>query len=460
MKKKIYINGALVLILSIIFYSCLPDRLPSEPTPIDRPQFMSFDAIGGNGVNIPLNAAITMRFNESMDLSTFPDNFKVESSEGSIEGNFTYGKSDTIVIFTPRTDYNPAEYYTATLHGGVMDKYGNSMISPTKPDDPQSTWFFTSGKYSDGGFPYIFVRDKVNKKIIYRAGNLNEYKDSLSLPGTEDYENEPMAVDPIMDYLYVVDLTATNGYVTIINPTSLSVINRVQVGFGPTDICFSDDKAFTANNFDKSFSIITLNTQALDQTVKFSDGFAPQNVVYSKSANKIFFSSLTAPSLEVVNANNYQDNHQLTNVAGKKLSDIIVTQDGSKIFMMESKSSKILVLNAASEQVIDTLDFGYNYNVDAVMGTKAIFVAYYSGTGGEHNGGLLKIDANTNGLLAHLEWTYQVDKMKLTAADELLYCVTPTDSTIQIVSADQLNKISEIKVKGSLNYLAITKNNY
>jgi len=334
------------------------------------------------------------------------------------------------------------------------------MISPTKPDDPQSTWFFTQGKYSENGFPYVFVRDKANKKIIYKVGNLNAYKDNITLPGDEDYETEGMAVDPAKDYLYVVDLKTTNGYVTIINPKSNAVASQVQIGFGPTDICFSDTKAYTANNFDKSFSVIDLNTQSLDQTVKFSDGFGPQNVVYSKSAQKLFFSSLTAPSLEVVDVTNYQNSSQLKNIVDNKIMDMEATDDGSKIYLVEAKSSKVAVLDAGTENIIKTLDFGYNYNVCAAMGTNAFYLAYFSGSSGDNNGGILKIDLNSGDVTAHLNWQYQVDKMKLTAADELLYCVTPVDSTIKIVSADQLQQISQAKVNGSLNYLAITKKNY
>ena len=460
MKTTFIIKGLILVSISVLFYSCLPDRMPPAPVEIQRPVFATFDTVGGSGINVPLNSIITMKFNEQMDLNTFPSNFVVESSGGKVDGTFKYGAADTIIQYTPIDNYKPAEYYTATLKGGVMDIHGNSMISPVKSDEPQSTWFFTSGKYSQNGYPLVFIRDKADKKIIYRVGEINAYKDSLILPGAEDYQNSQIAVDPLMDYLYVVDLKTTTGVVSIINPQTMSLVNQVQVGFGPTSIVFSDDKAFVTNTFEKSFSVISLNSQSLDQTVTFSDGFTPQGVAYSKSSQKLFFYSLTLPSIEIVDANNYQDAHQLINIADKKFLDIQATPDGNQIYLTEAKSSKVLILDASTEKVTDSLDFNLNYSVSSAMGSDAFYLAYYSGTGGQHNGGILKIGINSHNVIAQLKWEYDVDQIKLTAAGELLYAVTPVDTTVQIVEADQLHRISQAKVRGSLNYLAITKKNY
>jgi hypothetical protein len=94
------------------------------------------------------------------------------------------------------------------------------------------------------------------------------------------------------------------------------------------------------------------------------------------------------------------------------------------------------------------------------MGNSFYYVAYYRGTGGNDVGGILKIDNNTNSISGHLEWGYQVDQLKLTAAEELLYAVTPVDSTVQVIETRTMNRITSTKVNGSLKYLAITNNNY
>lgn len=85
--------------------------MPSAPTEIERPGFALLE-LGESNLNFALNHQIKMYFNEPMDLNSFPANVVVESVSGKIEGAFSYGESDTIVIFTPITNYKPAEYYT------------------------------------------------------------------------------------------------------------------------------------------------------------------------------------------------------------------------------------------------------------------------------------------------------------------------------------------------------------
>ena len=94
------------------------------------------------------------------------------------------------------------------------------------------------------------------------------------------------------------------------------------------------------------------------------------------------------------------------------------------------------------------------------MGTNYYYVAYYRGTGGNDVGGILKIDNVSNSVSGHLEWEYQVDQLKLTAAEELLYAVTPVDSTVQVIETKTMERITSSKVGGSLKYLALTNNNY
>src|SRR5512135_848760 len=115
---RIIINLFLITTASLIINSCIPDRMPTAPEEIGRPVFVQIGFDTSNLV-FPLNHQIKFYFNEAMDLNSFSSNIIVESVSGKIEGNFSYGESDTIVIYTPRSDYQPAEYYTITVKGGV-----------------------------------------------------------------------------------------------------------------------------------------------------------------------------------------------------------------------------------------------------------------------------------------------------------------------------------------------------
>jgi len=443
---------------SIIFFACIKDRMPSAPVEIDRPGFVQF-GIDEPNINVALNNQVKMYFNEPMDLNSFASNLIVESVSGKIEGAFSYGESDTIVIYTPLTNYQPAEYYQVTLKGGVKDVHGNSMVSPTDEDVPSTSWFFTTGDYSSNGFPYIFVRDKSNRNAIYRVGQLNTYIDSLILPAPVDYQTSSLEVEPNSDNLFVVNLRTTEGLVTVINPNTFSVITQLSVGLGPTNIDFANQKAYVTNPSDKSFSVIDLNSLTTESTFVFPDGFRPKDVVYSTLKNSLYFYNTTNFDLKVVNADDFNDSHIISSGLSTKPTDIEITKDGRYIYLLGTNSSEISLVDVESESS-NIIDFGYQYLTDGVMGTNYYFVAYYRGTGGDNIGGVLKIDNATNEIAEHLEWEYQVDQLKLTAGEELIYAVTPSDSTVQVIETKTMHNITSAKVNGNLKYIAITKNNY
>jgi hypothetical protein len=443
---------------SFILFSCLPDRMPTEPVEIERPSFAQFD-MGQSNLNVALDNQISMYFNEAMDLSSFPACFKVESVSGEIKGTFSYGASDTIVVFKPSSNYNPAEYYEITLTGGIRDIHQNSVTSPTEEDVPQKGWFFTSGEYSTNGFPYVFIRDKANRNIIYRLGNLNIYKDNISIPGSVDYQVSAMEVEKNSDKLFIVNLKTTDGLVTIVDPASFSIINQLPVGLGPTNIEFSDQKAYVTNLSAKSFSVIDLNSLTTDSTYLFPDGFRPKDVSYSSYKNALYFYSSVNNDIKKVNSSDFTDSHIFTSGLTTRPTDIEITKDGRYLYMIGTNSNMLSIIDLESETA-NPISLDYQYLTDGIMGIDYYYVAYYRGTGGDNIGGILKIDINTNSIVGKLEWEYQVDQLKLTAAEELLYAVTPVDSTVQVIETKTMKNITSSKVEGNLKYLAITNKNY
>lgn len=432
--------------------------MPTEPTEMNRPSFVQFD-LGQTNLNVALNNQIVMYFNEAMDLNTFPGNFTVESISGKIDGTFSYGSADTIVVYKPSKNYNPAEYYQVTLTGGVRDIHGNSAVSPITEDVPHTDWFFTSGQYSSNGFPYVFLRDKSSREIVYRIGDLNVYKDKISLPGTVDYQTSAIEVEPNSDKLFVVNLKVSDGFVTVIDPESFGVVGQLQVGLGPTNIEFGNQKAYVTNLSQKSFSVIDLNSLSTETTHVFPDGFRPKDVAYSSSKNALYFYSSLNSDIKKVNANDFNDTKIFASGLTTRPTDIEITKDGRYLYMIGTNSNMLSIIDLESE-TSNPIGLEYQYLTDGVMGTGYYYVAYYRGTGGNNIGGVLKIDLNSNSIVGKLEWEYQVDQLKLTSAEELLYAVTPIDSTVQVIETKTMKNITNTKVEGNLKYLAITNKNY
>ena len=228
---------------------------------------------------------------------------------------------------------------------------------------------------------------------------------------------------------------------------------------GPTNIEFGNNKAYVTNASAKSFSVIDLNSLTNETTRVFADDFRPKDVSYSPLSNKLYFYSTTNSDIKVVDANDYNNSHIVPSGLSTKPTDIEISSNGAYLYLLGTNSSEISVFDVQAE-IPQVLDPGYQYLTDGTMGGSYYYVAYFRGTGGDNVGGILKVDVSSNTVADHLEWEYQVDQLRLTSAEELLYAVTPVDSTVKVVETKTMKWISSAKVGGSLKYLAITKNNY
>ena len=282
---------------------------------------------------------------------------------------------------------------------------------------------------------------------------------ALLFPAPEDYQTSALEVEKNSDKLFIVNLKLTDGLVTVVDPATFSILKELTVGLGPTNIEFTNEKGYVTNSSAKSFSVIDLISLTTETTFTFPDDFRPKDVSYSTVTNKLYFYNTVNSDLKIVNANDFNDAHIVPSGLTTKPTDIEITKNGKYLFILGTNSSVISVFDVESE-TSSVLDFGYQYLTDGTMGNNFYYVAYYRGTGGNDVGGILKIDNNTNSISGHLEWGYQVDQLKLTAAEELLYAVTPIDSTVQVIETRTMNRITSTKVNGSLKYLAITNNNY
>ncbi len=460
-KKK---NIAFLFLIAAAFalQSCIPDRTPTEPVENTRPKFVKFDFGLDTNLVIPVTQPIKMYFNEKMDLNTFPANVSVASESGEILGRFSYAPNeDTVVVFTPGAEYNKAEYYTVEVHGGVRDIHRNSMISPNDEDVPATTWFFTEGEYSTDGFPYVFIRDKAQKQVIYRAGELNRYIDSLYIDATEeDYQTAALEFSPKGNYLWMVNLKITTGTVTLIDPVDFTVQNVIEVGLGPTNVAFNNDYAFVCNTSEKSFSVIDLNSYAVTETYVFADAFKPKDAVYSEVTNKLYFLSSNKKKIKVVNADNYDESETLDSVLiDNKGIDMEISADGRTIFVPQKRTDKIAVLDAVSEtsEIIET---GFPNAGDGVTYGDYYYSSFYKYAGTDRDGGILKINVSSLAIERVFEFGLEIDQVAITDGGELLYAVTPADSSLHIIETKTLREISSVKIGGSLKYVAVSKRNY
>jgi YVTN family beta-propeller protein len=422
------------------------------PTEVTRPDFIGFAGSDSGAINVSLDHPITMIFDEKMDISTFPNNFSLSSFSGEIGGTFSISSAgDSIVIFTPAENMNTAEVYTASVGGGVRDVNGLSRLSPNVDDIPEENSVFTTGAYAENGFPHVFVSDKLGK-IIYQVGEIDKYMKQETL--TE--ASREMRVTPDGSKLLVVN-KVNPGVLTVINPQSLELITTVNVGSGPDHIFATNSTAYISDVSGKTVSIVNLNSFSLETTFSFTDGFRPRDIVYSDKTNKIYLSSnLTSDyaKIRVIDANNYDSFYDIEDIMPeKRTEDMEISPDGEYIFLAETQTLNLIILSTSSETVVKTLQADLTRNEDGITTEDA----YYLVTNG---GGVFKVDYSSLGFTDFTDLGRILSSVGATAQGELLYVVSQVDSTIDLVETSTMQKISEIKVPGVLNEIAVSKLNY
>jgi YVTN family beta-propeller protein len=450
MPTKLYY---LVILAAFFFFACLPDRMAPEPVEIGRPDFIAFAEDDSAGINIPLDDPVVMIFDEKMDVQTFPDNFSLQSISGSINGSFSLSASDdNVVIFTPGQSMNPAERYEVSLSGRIRDANGNAMNSPIEEEVFITTWFFTTGEYAVNGFPYVFVTDKVDGSIIYRIHEIDYLKDQENILD----QSSEMRLTPDGSKLIVTN-KLIDGTITIVNPANLEEIAKIPVGQGPDHIYVTNEMAFVSNVQEQTIALVDLSSLTVAGTISFTDGFRPRDVVYCTKTNKIYVSSNTTSDfarLRVIDVDNPENFYDVENIMPqKRTKDMEISQDGEYIFLAELQTTNLIIFSTGSETVVSVLEAEFIKNEDGAISTDA----YYLVTNG---GGVFKVDLTTISIVDQLELGKTATAIAATAAGELLYVVTPTDSSLQIVETSTMTRITEIKVPAALKNVAISNVNY
>jgi len=435
----------------------LQDRMAPEPKDISRPEFFGFSREDSGKINVALNDPVVMIFNEPMNLNSFPDNFSLESISGTISGDFKYqAGTDTVVIFTPSENMNPAEIYTAYVYGSVMGLNGMQRISPNDADVPESTSFFTAGDYSQNGFPHAFFTDK-NGQELFLVENVNEYASSATITTETTFGSGELRLTPDGSKLVIVNRLA-DGTVSIYDPGNMSLISTVPVGVGPEDLFLTNDIAWVVNLSGRTISVIDLNSFTETTTITYADGFRPRDVVYSAKTDKLYISSNRNGEygkLRVADAADYNNYYDIENVTpnGRQTVDMEISEDGEYIFVAELNTTEVAVYSTTLDSVVNKIDQQTTKNEDGVIAGDNYYLVSNSGS-------LFKINVSGQAIEDQIDVGQVASGVAVSSSDELVYVVTPSDSSAQVFATRPLTHIREVKIPGILRRMAISVLNY
>lgn len=434
---------------SIVLVACLPDRMPPEPVEIDRPLFSTFSPEDTNAFAVPLDDPITMFFNEEMDPESFYGNFVLSSGTDTIEGAF--GGSDTVVTFTPTENMQAARVYIAEVLGGIKDMNGNSMsIDPTEEQYRHTTWQYTTGEYSDGGFHRIYVSDKVEGDKLYVLGNFDVFLNEVT--GVSE-SSEGISITPDGSRLLIVS-NILEGKVAVINPSTEQVIGEIFVGTGPTEIISTDDVAYVVNRSGKTISILDLGTLTETGTISFADGFRPRHIALANDGGELYITSQASTGadklkLKIINTSTLAEIATLDSIlTGNRSAAVAVSADGEYLIIPEERSSLVTILDISTRTVSESFELPLPQNTDIAVYGDNVFIS-------SNGGAIYRVDGITFTIADSAKVTAGVTSLDITPAGELLYAASPQDSAIFIIETHDMQIIRRPQIDGVAERIAI-----
>jgi len=420
-----------ILILSTLFalslMRCNSDRTPAAPVEIDRPVFSTFTDPREAAIAVPLRSPIQIKFNEPMDPQSFQGNFSLTSVEGSIDGSFS--ASGNQVIFTPAEDMLKAMIYTATFTGRVKDAHENSL--ELESDYRQNTWFLSEGDYSDGGFNRVYVTDNTNNRVFV-LGNFNELIATI-----EDVESPVgVAATPDGSKVFVVNNIAA-GKISVIDPANNTKMKDIDVGVGPTEMAATNAVAYVVNRSARTISVIDLSSETVSATISFSDGFRPRHIAITPDEQRLYLTSNDRNKKGVMKVINTADNSEAATLTGvlqsQRSAQIAVSADGAFVYVLEDRTGSISVIRTADNSLDAPITIpGTNSNLAAAGN-----FLYVSSS----EGAVFKIDTADNSIADTAQVSTRCEGVQITPGAEILYVVTPDDSTVSVLETHTMQKL-------------------
>lgn len=432
MNHKLKVLANLKIVLMLTFLSCIDNRMPTMPIEIDRPVSISISPAAGQLI-FPINGKIEMTFDEPMDISTFVGNFiLLDNDSNEVGGTFT--QKDSLVYFTPSSSLDKSTIYSATLKGGVKDKFNNTIevngeaaFSDTLKI--MKTWFYTEGDYSDGGFYNVYLRDRRQGKI-YTFENLNEVGQEIS--GLTAPEGIALSKDG--DKL-IVSNTAKNE-VQIFDLNSYEKLAVFTVGANPTSIVVFDRYAYLISVNGTQITCIDLENLSIASQNSLS--FYPGKLAIASDGNTLYTFDQQKLDLVLLNVSDYQIIKRVSNViAGGVGGEITFDQSLNRLLICDPKGKNVKELSVANDQAEIFFETPNNSAPRQIVVSNDI--AYLAS-----DESLFKLDNTTAEILAQITLEGQINSLTVIPSNDIAYLTL--NNNVVILDTKTLTIIGKIEL--------------
>ncbi len=169
-----------------------------------------------------------------------------------------------------------------------------------------------------------------------------------------------LALQPDQQYLWVANEVRTmervESGVTVVTRRDLEIVARINTGYGPHDLAFSDDNryAFVSNARSGTVSIIDVRT--LEKIKDIFTGNYPLSIAFSPLAQALYVTDRTDGTIVVIDA----DRHEIVArmEAHPGLGQIRFAPDGRLGFVVNPENDYLYILDAALNRIVQAGDLG------------------------------------------------------------------------------------------------------
>jgi hypothetical protein len=426
------LSFSFIVVLSFLFISCMKDRSAPYPIEITRPNPNGIQPAAGS-LNIPINSSIQIAFTKPMNLSTFQGRFSIKDFNGNkVVVTIGQQNNDSTVVFTPITPLTKSTIYYAELRGRVRD-YHNNSISLTDDqgifDDTTliaSTWFYTEGNYSNGGFYPVYLKDRVSG-TVFIFGNLDSANTLVSaLSGPEG-----MALSG--DGQYLIISNTGNNVVQIINTVSGVSEASFTVPEYPSSVAVAGNYAYVICENGQSLCKINIASKTLEKT--FALAIYPGKLAISADGNILYTFDQITRDLYLINSADGTTIKTLSAVVSNLVvGEIVVDALTGTVYICDSKGDQIKTIDKNGNSLNTIITYPVSTEPVQVT-TNSAFL--YSAAGNM----IYKYDKNSNTLLDTVSFSTNVKSLTLIPSNDLLYVASV--SSIFIIDENTFTILEE-----------------
>ena len=344
---------------------------------------------------------------------------------------------DSTVFFKPDAPLVKATLYSVELRGGIRDARMNTIeVNSTGAFSDTvvvtSTWFFSAGDYSIGGFNPLYLRDR-------KEGSLRSFTRLDSLTGSVSGFSAPEDAVVTPDGRYVVVANTGKNEVAFVDATSLALEKTVAVAANPSQVKVAGGYLYVVSVNGKVISKINLQTQTID--AKFTTSFFPGKLALNPDGSVLYTIDQIKRDLVLINTTTGDVIKTLPAVVDKLiLGEIRTDPYGGSLYICNAKGLNVKRSDAGgtAPQTLYTFPAG-SEPIDIAFSAESHYVAAGKS--------LYKYDAASGSPIASTTFATACKSVTAAPTGDVLFVTLAT--SMAILDARSLSLLSEVPLASS-----------